>query len=219
MKTQNMSLQESARLSVDQKKLSPQLNEQLNNVVQLLDDIKGMKPDNAIRDVISRVKYLDYLLHYSKGNSMDYDARLENLEQLVYSASKKNTAIEFLEEAALIKGDQDDFEKNKKARLFNRAFCFSGGERGIRTLGAAFTTHSLSRRAPSAGSAISPWFSFVKLPDDPWGDTSFRHAIAFHPCNAVWTGGTTPAAIQRNGGGSRIRTHGAFTQRFSRPPP
>ena len=32
----------------------------------------------------------------------------------------------------------------------------AGGERGIRTLGAAFTTHSLSRRAPSAGSAISP---------------------------------------------------------------
>ncbi len=34
--------------------------------------------------------------------------------------------------------------------------CFSGGERGIRTLGGAFTPHSLSRRAPSADSAISP---------------------------------------------------------------
>ncbi len=33
---------------------------------------------------------------------------------------------------------------------------FIGGERGIRTLGGAFTPHSLSRRAPSASSAISP---------------------------------------------------------------
>ncbi len=32
----------------------------------------------------------------------------------------------------------------------------NGGERGIRTLGGAFTPHSLSRRAPSASSAISP---------------------------------------------------------------
>ena len=31
-----------------------------------------------------------------------------------------------------------------------------GGERGIRTLGRAFAPHSLSRRAPSADSAISP---------------------------------------------------------------
>ena len=35
-------------------------------------------------------------------------------------------------------------------------YCFYGGERGIRTLGGAFTPHSLSRRAPSASSAISP---------------------------------------------------------------
>ena len=35
-----------------------------------------------------------------------------------------------------------------------------GGERGIRTLGRAFAPHSLSRRAPSASSAISP---FIKM--------------------------------------------------------
>ena len=46
--------------------------------------------------------------------------------------------------------------ETKKARFFNRAFCFSGGERGIRTLGGSFPPHSLSRRAPSADSATSP---------------------------------------------------------------
>jgi hypothetical protein len=39
----------------------------------------------------------------------------------------------------------------RKAPLF-----LIGGERGIRTLGRAFAPHSLSRRAPSAISAISP---------------------------------------------------------------
>ncbi len=38
-----------------------------------------------------------------------------------------------------------------------------GGERGIRTLGRAFAPHSLSRRAPSADSAISPQNFFDRI--------------------------------------------------------
>ena len=44
----------------------------------------------------------------------------------------------------------------------------NGGERGIRTLGAPFGTHSLSRRAPSANSAISPK-SISGFPGHPFG--------------------------------------------------
>ncbi len=123
-----MSLQDSARFEVEKKKLSSKLNEQLKNVILMLDYIKGMKPDEAIREVITRVKYLKYLLNYSKDNSMDYNARLENLEQFVYSASKKNTIIEFLEEAALIKGDQDDSEKNKKGVILSTIHASKGLE-------------------------------------------------------------------------------------------
>ena len=56
--------------------------------------------------------------------------------------------------------------------------CKNGGERGIRTLERAFTRYSLSRRAPSANSAISP--------------SSSKQSII----KRVY------------GGGSRIRTHG-----------
>jgi len=128
MKAKNMSLQDSARLALDQKILSKKLNEQLKNVFQLIDDIKGMKPDDAIREVINRVNYFEYLLNNSKGNSMDYDARLENIEQLVYSASKKNTIVEFLEEAALIKVDQDDSEKKKKGVILSTIHASKGLE-------------------------------------------------------------------------------------------
>ena len=41
-------------------------------------------------------------------------------------------------------------------------FCY-GGETGIRTRGGSFPPHSLSRRAPSAGSAISPGFWWIKI--------------------------------------------------------
>lgn len=42
---------------------------------------------------------------------MDYAARKENIEQLVYSASQKDTLIDYLEEAALIKEDKADDEQ------------------------------------------------------------------------------------------------------------
>ena len=85
-------------------------------------------------------------------------------------------------------GHKQARKKKKSARmegLGDAAGLKGGGERGIRTLGAVLPTHSLSRRAPSADSVISP----AKL-------TSKKY-----------------------GGGSRIRTHGTFVQRFSRPPP
>ena len=50
----------------------------------------------------------------------------------------------------LTKGGRGDFQ------FVNFWYNKIGGERGIRTLGGAFTPHSLSRRAPSASSAISP---------------------------------------------------------------
>ena len=64
----------------------------------------------------------------------------------------------------------------------------TGGERGIRTLGGTFVPHSLSRRAPSTSSAISPTFY-----------------LFFQQLSSI----KNPASriFQAYGGGSRIRTH------------
>ena len=60
----------------------------------------------------------------------------------------------------------------------------NGGERGIRTLGGSFPPHSLSRRAPSADSAISP-DCFVAEgvgfePTEPFDSTVFKTAAFNH---------------------------------------
>ncbi|MBW2740948.1 MAG: ATP-dependent helicase, partial [Deltaproteobacteria bacterium] len=59
--------------------------------------------------------YMDYIKHYSKANSMDYTSREENIEQLIYSASQKDTIEDYLEEASLVKEDKEDEEKDKKS--------------------------------------------------------------------------------------------------------
>lgn len=108
-----MGLQEAARKVLSEKILTPKVYSSLSQVLQCLDDIKDQKPDAAMREVLSRFKYLDYLKQYSKADSMDYTSRVENIEQLIYSASQKETIVDYLEEAALVKEDkEDESEKN-----------------------------------------------------------------------------------------------------------
>ncbi len=114
IKTGKMSLQDAARNALSEKLLAPKIYNSLKEVIRLLDDIKDMKPDDAIREILSRIKYMDYIKHYSKANSMDYTSREENIEQLIYSASQKDTISDYLEEASLVKEDKEDEEKDKK---------------------------------------------------------------------------------------------------------
>jgi len=114
IKTGKMSLQDAARNALSEKLMAPKIYNSLKEVIRLLDDIKDIKPDDAIREILSRIKYMDYIKHYSKANSMDYTSREENIEQLIYSASQKDTIADYLEEAALVKEDKEDEEKEDK---------------------------------------------------------------------------------------------------------
>ena len=43
---------------------------------------------------------------------MDFTSRQENIEQLMYSASQKDTIVEYLEEAALVREDKKEDEED-----------------------------------------------------------------------------------------------------------
>jgi len=108
LKTADMSLQSAARKALAEDIFPARITASLRQVIQILDDIKNMNPGEAIREVLKQTHYLDYLRAYSRANSMDYTTREENIEQLIYSASQKDTIIDYLEEAALIKEDKGD---------------------------------------------------------------------------------------------------------------
>ena len=112
--TDEMSLQNAARKALDEKILPLKINDSLSQAIRLLDEIKELKPDEAIRRVLTAVDYMEYIKQYSKANSMDYTARQENIEQLIYSASQKDSIVEYLEESALIKEDKKDGREDDK---------------------------------------------------------------------------------------------------------
>ncbi len=101
-------LQEAFRAAQAEKMLPARVAGAVRNVLQLLEDIREMKPDAALREVLERTAYMDYLKEFSQAGSMDYTAREENIEQLIYSASQKETLVDYLEEAALVREDKND---------------------------------------------------------------------------------------------------------------
>lgn len=112
MRDGDMSLQEAVHQALKEKIITPKLYGALNGVLTILNDIREMKPDAAIREVISRVDYMNHLKEYSRSGSMEFTFKEENIDQLLFSASQKETILDYLEEAALVREDTGEAEDN-----------------------------------------------------------------------------------------------------------
>jgi DNA helicase II / ATP-dependent DNA helicase PcrA len=109
MGQQNDGLQAAIRRAVGTSLLSGKNYGALRGLVDLIDRIRDMRPDAAIRQVLDETGYLEYLRGYSK-TADDYTTRVENIEQLIYSASQHAGLLDYLEEAALIREDREESE-------------------------------------------------------------------------------------------------------------
>ena len=112
LKTEDIGLQEAARLALAKKVLPARVTTSLVDIFHLLDSINAMPPDMAIREVLTQTAYMDYLRQACRAGSMEFTAREENIEQLIYSASQKETLLDYLEEAALIREDRQEDDED-----------------------------------------------------------------------------------------------------------
>jgi DNA helicase-2/ATP-dependent DNA helicase PcrA len=117
MRSGAMSLKEAARQAVAERVLTPKLYTALSALLTLLDEIRDLRPDEAIKRTIARTGYMDHLESYTRSNSMDLTARQENIDQLIHAAAQKETIVEYLEEAALIREDKDEEEQTRGINL------------------------------------------------------------------------------------------------------
>jgi len=117
MRTGDMSLQEAARKAVAERVLTPKLYDSLSQLLDLLDEIRDLAPGEAIARTIARTGYIEHLENYTRSNSMDFTVRQENIDQLIHAASQKETIVEYLEEAALVREDKEDEEESSGVNL------------------------------------------------------------------------------------------------------
>ncbi|HCY87899.1 MAG TPA: DNA helicase UvrD [Desulfobacteraceae bacterium] len=107
MRTDGRSLQAAARVMVKERVLTPKVHENLSQVLSILDAIHDMPPAMAMETVIDRSGYYDHLEKITK-TPAEFISKKENIEQLIYTARSKDTMLEYLEEAALIREDKDE---------------------------------------------------------------------------------------------------------------
>jgi DNA helicase-2/ATP-dependent DNA helicase PcrA len=117
MRTGDMSLQEAARKAVADRVLTPKLYDSLSQLLGLLDEIRDLAPGEALQHTIARTGYMDHLENYTRSNSMDFTVRQENIDQLIHAASQKETIVEYLEEAALVREDKEDEDVSASVNL------------------------------------------------------------------------------------------------------
>jgi ATP-dependent DNA helicase UvrD/PcrA len=108
LRDEQMSLMDAMRQAVRKKILSAKLYEAIKSFLDLIEEIKSLAPAQALEIVIARTGYMVHLEDYAKGSQRDMTARQENIEQLIYSASKHTSLLDFLEEAALVREDKED---------------------------------------------------------------------------------------------------------------
>ncbi|MBF0242346.1 MAG: ATP-dependent helicase [Desulfamplus sp.] len=107
------SLQDCARRALKERLLKPKIYNNLSDLISILDDIRILKPSDAIETVINRTGYYEYLRQQVKTDD-EFISKKENIEQLIYTAKEQLNILEYLEEAALIREDKDDDDKDRE---------------------------------------------------------------------------------------------------------
>jgi DNA helicase-2/ATP-dependent DNA helicase PcrA len=115
LRSGGMGLQDAVRESLAGKLLKPKMYQSLKELISLIDEISGLDPRSALKTVIEKTAYMEYLREYSKGDERIYTERKENIEQLIYTASLKSDLLEYLEEASLVKEDKKEGEEEKRS--------------------------------------------------------------------------------------------------------
>ncbi|ABK16202.1 ATP-dependent helicase [Syntrophobacter fumaroxidans] len=115
-KERNMSLRDAARKAIDGRLIPKKAAAELDKLLSLLESIAEEKPDAAMHRVMKETDYFAHLSTLSDDGD-DLETRLENIKSMIYDAAGKASIPEYLEDAALIRDDQDETDNGNGVRL------------------------------------------------------------------------------------------------------
>jgi DNA helicase II / ATP-dependent DNA helicase PcrA len=115
-KEREMSLQEACRKCIQNRALPPKTAAAVEELLRFLESLKLEKPGAAIDRVVREMNYHEHLMSIAE-NSEDLESRRENIKQMVFDASRKESIVEYVEDAALLREDQDLSDTKTGVRL------------------------------------------------------------------------------------------------------
>jgi len=115
-KENGMSLQDAAWKAVRGNVLPRKAAVELEKLLLLLNSLAEEKPGAAMKRVVVETDYQGYIKGFAE-NDEDFENRLENIRQMMYDASQKETIADYLEDASLIRDDHDSEDGKRGVRL------------------------------------------------------------------------------------------------------
>jgi DNA helicase II / ATP-dependent DNA helicase PcrA len=115
-KEPGMSLQDACCRCSQDRALPPKTRAAVETLLRFLESLGGEKPDAAIERVFREMHYDEHLMSIAE-NSEDFESRVENIRQMIFDASRKGSIVEYLEDAALLREDQDLSDTKSGVRL------------------------------------------------------------------------------------------------------
>lgn len=116
MKSPGISLQQAALRAVEAGILPKKTTAALEKLLSFLRSLKREKPSAAIERVIGEMDYEEHLKSISEGEE-ELETRRQNLKQMIFDAAQKETIPEYLEDANLLRDDQDMADSKTGIRL------------------------------------------------------------------------------------------------------
>ena len=111
-RSEGVSLQNAARKLAKERIFTPKVHEGLSGLLDGLEQMKTMRPDDAIRKVLYDFGYMDHLSESCKTRE-ELDSRKDNIDELIFNASMKENLADYLEEIVLVNEDKDDEKEDK----------------------------------------------------------------------------------------------------------
>ncbi|MFA6009057.1 MAG: ATP-dependent helicase [Desulfobacteraceae bacterium] len=128
-RTEGTSLQNAARKLVKERIFTPKVHSELTRLLDGLDRMKTMKPDDAIRMVLNEFGYTNHLAESCKTRE-ELDSRKDNIDGLIFNASMKDNLADYLEEIVLVNEDKDDEKEDKSGVSLSTIHASKGLEYG-----------------------------------------------------------------------------------------
>ena len=112
----DLSLREAAWKCLKNRMLPPKTSAALEKLLRFLETLSSEQPVTAITRVLGEMHYEEHLQATAESLE-DFESRLENIREMAFDASRKSSLEEYLEDAALLREDQDLSDAKTGVRL------------------------------------------------------------------------------------------------------
>lgn len=115
-KPREVSLQEGCRTALGRSFLPRKAATALEDLLIFIQSLRTERPAVAMERVLGETGYQTYLESIAE-NPDDLETRLENIREMIADASSKGSIADYLEDAALLREDQDSADNKQGIRL------------------------------------------------------------------------------------------------------